>query len=46
MSTSRKYGRPPTTDTAFCEVYEVTPVVLFGFNADETLAPPSTRWTF
>jgi hypothetical protein len=30
----------------FCEVYEVTPVVVFGFGTDETLAPRSTRWMF
>jgi nitroimidazol reductase NimA-like FMN-containing flavoprotein (pyridoxamine 5'-phosphate oxidase superfamily) len=39
------YGAPTAGPPPY-EVYEVTPVVAFGFGTDETMAPRSTRWTF
>jgi nitroimidazol reductase NimA-like FMN-containing flavoprotein (pyridoxamine 5'-phosphate oxidase superfamily) len=39
------YGAPTAGPPPY-EVYEITPVVAYGFGTDETLAPRSTRWEF
>jgi nitroimidazol reductase NimA-like FMN-containing flavoprotein (pyridoxamine 5'-phosphate oxidase superfamily) len=39
------YGAPTAGPPPY-EVYEITPVVAYGFGTDEELAPRSTRWTF
>jgi nitroimidazol reductase NimA-like FMN-containing flavoprotein (pyridoxamine 5'-phosphate oxidase superfamily) len=39
------YGAP-TAGAPPYEVYEITPVVAYGFGTNETLAPRSTRWEF
>lgn len=41
-----EYGAPTAGPPPYEVVYEVTPVVVFGFGTDETLAPRSTRWRF